>query len=209
MDNIKYISENHLRQIADLSEHFFDKEAKKTLKRLEDKYKIEFTTNKQTNINLLWKSYSDELLLSNWRSNQTNRTYSESFKMTNGINVECSDMLKIYIEHNHKEDYAFIWEFNVNHLIEMINTILRQAGLFYFSDSLSELSNCNDYYKLFSEKYGIANVNAKAMKATKNALKSFDDLMAGIPNKAVFFTALATYYQTNDLAELHNTIHTI
>jgi hypothetical protein len=212
MENTKYIGENQLRQITDICEHLFTKDAKNTLKRLQDKYKIEFTTNKQTNVNLLWRAYSDELLLIDWRSVVTHQTYKELYNQTNGINILAGDMLKIYIEHNHQEDYNFIWKFNPELMIEEINMSLRFAahagGFFYWSDSLSELLNCNDYYAFFSQKFGIANVNAKAIKATKNALKAFDSLLEGIPNKAIFFQALSNYYQNNDLAELHNTIHT-
>jgi len=217
MENIKYIGQNHINGLAGICKHNLTKDVKATLKRLQDKYKITFTFNKQTNVNLLWKSYSDELLTQNWKSVVTNQTYKELYNQTNGINILAADMLKIYIEHNHKADYQFIWEFDVERLIlNELNHILRLAGgngangptFHYYSENLSELLNCNDYYALFNSMYGIDNVNQKAMKATTKAVKAFDDLLADIPNKAIFFNALAQYYQSNDLSQLHNTIHT-
>ena len=217
MENIKYISEGHLKGIAKICEHNLNPELKKTLKRLQEKYKITFTTDKRTNANLMWKAYSDELMTANWRSMVTNKTYAEAYRQTNSINIECSDMLKVYIEHNYKEDYSFIFEFDPErYIINEINHIMRLAGgsnangqtFYYYAENLTELLNCTDYYKFFSEKFGIQNVDKKAMKATKQALKNFDELLADIPNKAIFFQSLATYYQNNDLSELHNTLHT-
>jgi hypothetical protein len=157
-------------------------------------------------------------MTSTHRDIRYNKTFAEAYKQTNNMNIEAIDILTTYIEYNHKDDYNFIWNFNINNLIDKINLITRQAGLYYdnesltglhyYNESLSELLNCNDYKKFFGEKFGISNVDKKALQATEKALNFFNDLLQGIPNKAIFFQSLSNYYQNNDLSELHNTIHT-
>ncbi len=208
MENIKYLSENELKGIADTISFYLNKDVKKTLKRLETKYKIEFTTSKKLNTNLLWQSYAEEIKTDTHKDIRYNKTFAEAFKMTNGINIEARDILVTYIKYNHKEDYEFINEFDVDGILRNINTVLSSAGFYYHSESLKELLNTNDYYSFFNSLYGIGAVSSKAMKATKKAIENFNQLIGDIPNKAGFFIALATYYQTNDLNQLHNSIHT-
>jgi len=207
MENIKYLSENELQRIADTISFYLNKDVKKTLKRIESKHNIQFTLDRKTNVNLLWQAYSQEITTDLHKDIRYNKTYAEAFKQSNTINIEARDILTSYIKLNHQEDYNFIWEFNINSIVRDINLSLASAGFYYYSDSLKELLSTNDYYSFFSSKYGISNVKPKAMKSTKQALKNFDELLNGIPNKAGFFTALAQYYQNNDLSQFHNNIH--
>lgn len=205
--NTKYLNENELQQVADICEFYFTKDVKKTFKRLESKFKIEFTTQKQLNANLLWQAYAEEIKPDTHKDIRYNKTFAEAYNQTNGMNIEARDILSTYIQYNHQEDYSFVYNFDVDRIIDRINVTIRLMGDSYYSDSLTELLNTNDYYAFFSSKFGISNCNTKALKATKDSLKAFDELLNGVENKAGFFTALAQYYQTNDLSQFHNNIH--
>lgn len=207
MENIKYLNENELQRIADICEFYLNKDVKKTLKRIEAKNNVQFTLDRKTNVNLLWQAYSQEITTDLHKDIRYNKTYAEAFKQSNTINIEARDILSTYIKLNHQEDYTFIWEFNINSIVRDINLSLATAGFYYYSDSLKELLSTNDYYAFFNSLYGIGAVNGKAMKATKQAIKAFDELLNGIENKAGFFNALAQYYLNNDLSQFHNNIH--
>ncbi|MFZ4799855.1 MAG: hypothetical protein ACOYMA_20350 [Bacteroidia bacterium] len=208
MENIKYLNSNQIQQLTDLCEFYINRDIKKTFKRLESKYNIEFTTNKKLNLNLLWKAYSVELEKDTHKDIRYNKTFMEAYKQTNGFNIEASDILRSYIKVVHIEDFSTVEQFNIDDLINRLNGIIRTADMFYYRDSLSELLNVSDYYNYFNGMYGEGSVSSKALKSTKKLVQFFNDLLEPFPNKSQAFTAISEYYQSEDLNALHNTLFT-
>jgi len=202
-----YLNESQIKHLANLCNNVYSKANKTRLQEMGRKYNLTFDHNRQTNMNLLWFKVVDILKNDPKAIDPISKNhFAEWFKESGTIGIQ--EMVFTYMKNNNMwEDYMFLCNFKPEDLLFQINDITRFAGLHYHYE-VNELFKVDNYEKYFNQMFGIESIDPKAVKATKNALKSFDELLNGIPNKAIFFQSLAKYYQNNDLSELHNTLHT-
>jgi len=207
MENTFYISEAQAQQIADSLDYYFTKDIKSKLKAIQKKYNIELTTDRQTNANILWEIYHKKALTECFYLDfTTNLTYPQLFASSNNIrNFFTNDLLKRFIKYNEilNAENELIWNFKIEDYIQDINNVLGQFRLYYNSESLNELLNCNDYKSFFAERYGINNASKKELKATEKALSFFDELLKDIPNKSNFFNVLESHFAGQELNKTH------
>jgi hypothetical protein len=201
-----YLSDNQIKRIASICNNVYSKTNKTKLLEIGNKYNLVFDQTRQNNMNLLWFKVVETLKQDPKAIDPISRNhFAKWFKEAGAIGVQ--DMIFTYMKDNSIwEDYQFLCNFKPDNLLYDINEITRFAGLHYHYE-VNELYNVDNYEKYFTKMYGIESANQKAVKATKRVSKFFDELLADIPNKAGVFTALTEYLQTNDLSELHNSIH--
>ena len=207
MKNTTYLNESQIKRIASLCNYVYSKENKRKLQEIGNKYNLVFNQTRQNNMNQLWFKVVEVLKQDPKAIDPISKNHFSKWIKEAG-NIGITEMVFTYMKENNMwEDYMFLCNFKPDNLLYEINDVTRFAGLHYYYE-LDELFKIDNYEKYFREMYGIESADQKAVKATKQSVKFFDELLAGIPNKEIFFVALTKYYKNNDLSELHNTLHT-
>lgn len=207
--NTFFLNETTIQEITNICETYITKDVKRKIRDLQKKYNIEFTLDIQTNRNLLWMIYHNELMerpdieFSDW----FNDNYPNMIRRNGGTGVHTHDCLRSFIKNNHNEDYQFICKFDISTFREKINTISKKYGFYIEFNTLNELIEINDYHKYISDNYGIKNVDKKILKNTQRLVNFFDELLEGIPNKNNFINNYMVYTIDKDLSKLHRDLN--
>jgi hypothetical protein len=206
-----YLSQQQINRIANICNSVFSKENKKKLKEIGNKYGLVFDNDKQTNQNLLFRVLEDKLKANTTiRWGLTKQTYAE--RIAGGWSYDTQLMWGTFMEQNpeYQADYGFVIGFNPEALLDTIQNVLRESFIKDANTTVNELYHIDNYEKYFSDRYGIQNIDKKARKDGERVINFFDELLAGIPNKAGFLQALNEYINgidtTGDKAHFHNTL---
>jgi hypothetical protein len=207
--NTTYLSNEKIKQIAEMCENCFTPRIKSRFNELSTKFKVKFTASKQMNLNLLWMYCIDELSKdANFRIN-TGQTFKEAIEInrkTGNATLMIRDYVNVYLDKNHKDEHIFLTEFDAEYLIFSINLVLQSQGL-NVEFTANELLEVSNYEKYFKQLYGIENVNKTSLQASEKIGKFINELTTGIKHPELLMQAITAYLINKDISELNNSLN--
>lgn len=209
MKNENYLSETYLNTLILVCEDLFSSANVAQLHAIETKFKIKFTLDRQTNINLIWFAIRELLVADLEKGDIRNPNNSHVYTYADFTRTENNspELMDYYIDENYRTEWRFIANWNVS---DLPNTFL-YAGLYHgitvkeFVD-LKEALGIANYRTYFTNLYGITNANPTKLAVTERIITFYEDLTAGTQCQNVF-NLLAQYGLDKDKSTLHRDLH--
>jgi len=212
-----YINETKIQTIASKCEELFTVENKNTINKLSKKHGLEFTSNTASNANMLWKLSKEKLIndsrrvLSNGKTVQDSITGQEEYNgcllgyNIQDFNLHITEYIQDYIADNYQKDYDFLCEFDVLPLFELIEKTYIVDTSTHLTDipTFAELLEVNDYFKYFTNRYGVGSVDPSEVEITKRITTFFDTMFSGVKNRDYILKDISAYLISGDVPELH------